>query len=89
MFTNQLHISILSRFFVEGGNKNPLKRKAFRDVDQVKLEEALEKYCKHVGIQAAFDLKSYANMNTPEAVDITGLAKLMPLILTLVGSTAT
>ena len=70
-----------------GGNKNPLKRKAFQDVDQTKLEEALVKYCKHMGIHAAFDFRSYHSMTVSEAVDIGAMSKLLPLIFALLGST--
>jgi hypothetical protein len=74
--------------FTAGGNRHPLKRKAFRDVDQIKLEDALDKYCKHVGIQSVLDLRAYNNMSTSEGVDIMAMAKLLPLVWTLVECTA-
>ena len=77
----------LCSYCFAGGNKNPLKRKAFKEVDQDKLEEALVKYCKHIGIHAAFDFRSYYSMSVSEAVDIGGMAKLLPLIFALLGST--
>lgn len=75
-------------YWLAGGNKHPLPRKPFKEVDQVKLEAELEQYCKHVGVHVAFDLKAYANMTTPEAVDIHAMMKLQPLLWALLNATA-
>jgi hypothetical protein len=70
-----------------GGNKHPLKRKPFRDVSQVALEEHLEQYCKHVGQEAAFDMKAYTHINTSEGADVVSMFKLLPLLWALLSST--
>jgi len=56
-------------------------------VDQVRLEDALDKYCRHVGVTAALDLRSYNNMNSSGGVDIVAMAHLLPLLWTLVDIT--
>ena len=71
-----------------GGNKRPLKRRAFRNVSQVALEEQLGKYCKRVGHKVAFDLKGYTHITTTGAADVLSLYKLIPLLHPLVSSTA-
>ena len=73
--------------FLAGGNKNPLKRKPFKDVNQVALEDNLEDYCKHVGVEAAFDMKTYTHMNASEGADVVAMHKLLPLLWALLKAT--
>ena len=57
-------------------------------MDQIRLEDALDKYCQHVGIKAALDLRAYNNMSASGGVDIMAMANLLPLLWTLVDITA-
>ena len=38
------------------GNKNPVKRNAFPDVNQDKLDEEVDCYIRSIGVAASFDL---------------------------------
>ena len=51
------------------------------------MEENLENYVKHIGIEASFDLKAYNHLSTSSALDVHSLHKLIPLIRTLLNST--
>ena len=55
---------------LEGSNKQPLKRKAFKDVSQVSLDKHFEQCCKRVGQEVAFDLKGFTHRTTSEAADV-------------------
>ena len=70
-----------------GGNRNPVKRKPFMNISQTRLEDNLESFVQHIGIEASFDLKAYNHLATSCALDVHSLHKLIPLIRALLNAT--
>ena len=57
------------------------------DISQTRLEDNLESFAQHIGIEASFDLRAYNRLATSCALDVQSLHKLTPLIRTLLNST--
>ena len=67
-----------------GGNKHPLKRQPCPEVDVVQVEEQFERYVRKVGVQDAFKLHSYHNLDAPNGTCSRSMARLIDLIWVLV-----
>lgn len=62
------------------GNKNPVKRNAFPDVDQDKLNDEIDSYIRFMGAAASFDLLEYKNLQGQQAEHPKALFKLQKLL---------
>ena len=62
------------------GNKNPVKRNAFPDVDQDKLNQEIDCYIRSMGAAASFDLLEYKNLQAEQAEHPKALFKLHKLL---------
>ena len=62
------------------GNKNPVKRNAFPDVNQDKLDEEVDCYIRSMGVAASFDLLQYKNLQAQQAEHPKALFKLHKLL---------
>ena len=62
------------------GNKNPVKRNAFPDLSQDKLDEEVDCYIRSMGVAASFDLLQYKNLQAQQAEDAKALFKLHRLL---------
>ena len=62
------------------GNKNPVKRNAFPDVSQDRLDEEIDCYIRSMGVAASFDLLEYKNLQPQQAEQPKALFKLNKLL---------
>ena len=62
------------------GNKNHIKRNAFPDVSQDKLDEEVDCYIRSMGVAASFDLLEYKNLQGQQAEQPKALFKLQKLV---------
>lgn len=62
------------------GNKNPVKRNAFPDVDQDKLNDEIDCYIRSMGTAASFDLLEYKNLQAEQAEHPKAVFKLHKLL---------
>jgi hypothetical protein len=85
--SNSEYVSCFCFLHLAGGNKNPVKRKAFMDISQTRLEDNLESFVQRIGVEESFDLRAYNHLATSCALDVQSLHKLIPLIRTLLSST--
>ena len=68
-----------------GGNQAPNKRTPFPDVCQQALDSAIHSYCRHMGVQQAFNMYSYKNLQPQQAEHPQSIAKLAKLLEVLLG----
>ena len=68
-----------------GGNQAPNKRTPFPDVCQQALDSAMHSYCRHMGVQQAFNMYSYKNLQPQQAEHPQSIAKLAKLLEVLLG----
>eukprot|EP00438_Fugacium_kawagutii_P008180 Skav214674 [mRNA] locus=scaffold923:523519:524064:+ [translate_table: standard] len=66
-----------------GGNTAPQRRQAFPEVNQQVLDDKMGAYCRSMGIQPAFHLYQYQNLQVQQAENPRALCKLMPLLRAL------
>lgn len=64
----------------KSGNKNPLPRQPCADVDDEEVKEQFEKYVRKMGVQHAFNLHSYHNLDAPNGTCSRSMAKLIDLL---------
>eukprot|EP00435_Cladocopium_sp_Y103_P021859 s241_g5.t1 len=62
------------------GNKNPIKRNAFPDVNQDQLDEEMNCYIRSMGVAASFDVLEYKNLQGQQAEHPKSLFKLNKLL---------